>query len=131
MKKKIETAIIAASVLAVVIVGTIYLYTEAHAYATASRGYEAIGGEALILFWPIFAYVAYVLIRDFRGFVEEAEAIDADYIQVPDFAESTTKAADAAKHASEDFSALSSSTKEMSEAFSKFAKLAKTGRQKI
>lgn len=43
------------------------LWAAAHAAATAARGYEAVGGEFLLLLMPLWVWAAAALVADWRS----------------------------------------------------------------
>jgi len=43
----------------------VLLSLAAHVYATAERGYEAIGGETLFILLPVMWWLAEQMVRDF------------------------------------------------------------------
>lgn len=55
LKAALKWAIIAAA--------GVFLFKVGHAYATADRGYEAVGGEYLFLFLPLWWWLAEAVIR--------------------------------------------------------------------
>ena len=70
MKRKKKSCLAAAEFLAVLIV-TAVVFIKSMSYALAWRGYEAVGGEFMLLLLPIIYYEAKRIILDFvADFVE-------------------------------------------------------------
>ena len=70
MKHKKKSRLAAAEFLAVLIV-TAVVFIKSRGYALAWRGYEAVGGEFMLLFLPIIYYEAKRIILDFvADFIE-------------------------------------------------------------
>lgn len=66
-KKIIRHAVIYAVALILAFVATFGLfkgYEWLHRIATLQRGYEAVGGEALIFALPFLVYIIYINVRD-------------------------------------------------------------------
>lgn len=70
MKHKKKSRLAAAELLAVLIV-TAVVFIKSRGYALAWRGYEAVGGEFMLLLLPIIHYEAKRIILDFvADFIE-------------------------------------------------------------
>lgn len=70
MRRKKKSRLAAAELLAVLIV-TAVVFIKSRGYALAWRGYEAVGGECMLLLLPIIYYEAKRIILDFvADFVE-------------------------------------------------------------
>ena len=70
MRRKKKSRLAAAELLAVLIV-TAVVFIKSRGYALAWRGYEAVGGEFMLLLLPIIYYEAKRIILDFvADFVE-------------------------------------------------------------
>lgn len=66
MKLKRKSRLAAAELLAVLIV-TAVAFIKGRGYALAWRGYEAVGGEFMLLLLPIIYYEAKRIILDFAA----------------------------------------------------------------
>lgn len=66
MKRKRKSRLAAAELLAVLIV-TAVAFIKGRGYALAWRGYEAVGGEFMLLLLPIIYYEAKRIILDFAA----------------------------------------------------------------
>ena len=64
MRRKKKSRLAAAELLAVLIV-TAVVFIKSRGYALAWRGYEAVGGEFMLLLLPIIYYEAKRIILDF------------------------------------------------------------------
>ncbi len=64
MKRKKKSRLAAAELLAVLIV-TAVVFIKSRGYALAWRGYEAVGGEFMLLLLPIIYYEAKRIILDY------------------------------------------------------------------
>ena len=64
MKPKKKSRLAAAELLAVLIV-TAVVFIKSRGYALAWRGYEAVGGEFMLLLLPIIYYEAKRIILDY------------------------------------------------------------------
>ena len=70
MKQKKKSRLAAAELIAVLIV-TAVVFIKSRGYALAWRGYEAVGGELMLLLLPIIYYEAKRIILDFvADFIE-------------------------------------------------------------
>ena len=70
MRRKKKSRLAAAELLAVLIV-TAVVFIKSMGYALAWRGYEAVGGEFMLLLLPIIYYEAKRIILDYvADFVE-------------------------------------------------------------
>ncbi len=70
MRHKKKSRLAAAELLAVLIV-TAVVFTKSRGYALAWRGYEAIGGEFMLLLLPIIYYKAKRIILDYAADLAE------------------------------------------------------------
>lgn len=66
MRRKRKNRLAAAELLAVLIV-TAVAFIKGRGYALAWRGYEAVGGEFMLLLLPIIYYEAKRIILDFAA----------------------------------------------------------------
>lgn len=66
MKRKKKSRLAAAELLAVLIV-TAVVFIKSRGYALAWRGYEAVGGEFMLLLLPIIYYEAKRIILDYAA----------------------------------------------------------------
>ena len=64
MRRKKKSRLAAAELLAVLIV-TALVFIKSRGYALAWRGYEAVGGEFMLLLLPIIYYEAKRIILDY------------------------------------------------------------------
>lgn len=64
MRRKKKSRLAAAELLAVLIV-TAVVFIKSRGYALAWRGYEAVGGELMLLLLPIIYYEAKRIILDY------------------------------------------------------------------
>lgn len=64
MRRKKKSRLAAAELLAVLIV-TAVVFIKSRGYALAWRGYEAVGGEFMLLLLPIIYYEAKRIILDY------------------------------------------------------------------
>lgn len=64
MRRKKKSRLAAAELLAVLIV-TAVVFIKSRGYALARRGYEAVGGEFMLLLLPIIYYEAKRIILDY------------------------------------------------------------------
>lgn len=66
MRRKKKSRLAAAELLAVLIV-TAVVFIKSRGYALAWRGYEAVGGEFMLLLLPIIYYEAKRIILDYAA----------------------------------------------------------------
>lgn len=71
MKHKKKSRLAAAAEFLAVLIVTAVVFVKSRGYALAWRGYEAVGGEFMLLLLPIIYYEAKRIILDFvADFVE-------------------------------------------------------------
>ena len=70
MRRKKKSRLAAAELLAVLIV-TAVVFIKSRGYALAWRGYEAVGGEFMLLLLPIIYYEAKRIILDYAADLAE------------------------------------------------------------
>ena len=70
MRRKRKSRLAAAELIGILTV-TAVVFIKARAYAGAWRGYDAMGGEFLLLLLPIIYYLAKQTIRDFAADIAE------------------------------------------------------------